>query len=77
MRFALCAAIALAVATSATPAHALGVIHAVHALIEKCHAKHDSCLEKLRHHHAMKPKHKHKHKHGQCEQCGGGCETCY
>jgi hypothetical protein len=26
----------------------------------------------------MKPKHKHKHKHAQhCEQCGGGCETCY
>jgi hypothetical protein len=78
MRYVLSAVIALAVVIPPTPAHALGVIHAIHALCEKCHAKHDSCFEKLRHHHAMKPKHKHKHKHGHhCEQCGGGCETCY
>mgnify|MGYP006209000249 CR=1 FL=1 len=48
--------------TPPAPAHA--IIHVIKALKEAHHAKHDSLFEKLRHHHAMKPKHKHKHGHG-------------
>ena len=71
MRYVLTAAVALAFAMAPTPAPA--IIHVVKALKEAHHAKHDSLFEKLRHHHAMKPKHKHgKHKHGG----GGGCPGC-
>ena len=66
MRYVLCAAMALAISAFATPADA--GLHAIKAIVEKCHAKHDSCFEKLRHHCAMKPKHKHG---GDC-----GCQTC-
>jgi hypothetical protein len=69
MRYVLCAALALAISSSAAPAEA--GLHAIHAIIEKCKAKHDSCFEKLRHHCAMKPKHKHKHGAGDCD-----CNTC-
>jgi hypothetical protein len=73
MRYVLCVALALAIGSVATPADA--GLHAIHAIIDKCKAKHDSCFEKLRHHCAMKPKHKHGHG-GDCEECGGGCPTC-
>ncbi len=66
MRYVLCAAIALAIGASAKPADA--GLHALKAIVEAHKAKHDSCFEKLRHHHAMKPKHKH--------GAGGGCATC-
>ncbi len=70
MRYVLCAALALAFAMPPAPAHAIiPVFHAIKALKEAHHAKHDSLFEKLRHHHAMKPKHKHGH--------GGGCPTCH
>ena len=67
MRYVFCAAIALAFAMPPAPAHA--IIHVVKALKDKHSAKHDSLFEKLRHHHAMKPKHKHGHG-------AGGCSTC-
>jgi hypothetical protein len=71
MRYVFSAAVGLALAIAPLPADA--GLHALHALIEAHYAKHDSCFEKLRHHHAMKPKHKHKHgQHG----AGGGCQTC-
>ena len=72
MRYVLCAAVALAFAMPPAPAHA--IIHVVKALKEAHHAKHDSLFEKLRHHHAMKPKHKHKHGQGHG---AGGCPTCH
>lgn len=68
MRYVLAAAVALAFAMPPAPAHA--IIHVIKALKEAHHAKHDSLFEKLRHHHAMKPKHKHKHG-------AGGCPTCH
>ena len=69
MRYVFCAAVALALAMAPTRADA--GLHVIHALIEAHKAKHDSCFEKLRHKHAMKPKHKHGH------HCGGGCQTCH
>jgi hypothetical protein len=76
MRYVLCAAVALAFAMPPAPAHA--IIHVVKALKDKHHAKHDSLFEKLRHHHAMKPKHKlgDHFKHGGGHG-GGGCPTCH
>jgi hypothetical protein len=68
MRYVFGAVVALALCSLATPAEA--GLHAICAIIEKCHAKHDSCFEKLRHHCAMKPKHKH---HG-ADDCG--CSQC-
>jgi hypothetical protein len=70
MRYVFCAAVALALTMAPTRADA--GLHVIHALIEAHKAKHDSCFEKLRHKHAMKPKHKHKHCHG-----AGGCQTCH
>ena len=70
MRYVLCLAFLLGVSAVPTKAHAL--FHVVAALKDAYHAKHDSCFEKLRHHHIMK-----KAKHKQCNQCGGGCPTCH
>ena len=66
MRYVFAAAVALAFVFRPAPAHA--VLHVIHALVDAHKAKHDSCFEKLRHHHVMKKAHKH--------GCGGGCSTC-
>jgi hypothetical protein len=73
MRYVLAAAVALAVAMPPAPAQA--IIHVIKAVKDAHHAKHDSLFEKLRHHHAMKPKHKHGHGHGH--HGAGGCPTCH
>ena len=73
MRYVLSAAMALALTIAPTRADA--GLHVIHALIEAHKAKHDSCFEKLRHKHAMKPKHK--HKHGHHHHGAGGCQTCH
>ena len=69
MRYVFCAAVALAFAMPPAPAHA--IFHVVQALKDQYHAKHDSCFEKLRHHHIMKQKHK------KCHGQACGCPTCH
>lgn len=67
--------VALLGGASTADAH---IIHIIKAIKDKHHAKHDGLLEKIRHHHAMKPKHEHKHKHHHHGNGGaGGCPTCH